>query len=108
MRNNSWLCVVVMAAVALLPGEALALNVQKTLQKQGCLKCHAISRKKDGPSIEDISAKYRKEENGAAKLHEHLTLEPEIEVDGKKEKHKKFEAKSSSDLDEVVEWILSK
>jgi len=108
MRMSSWLGAVVIASVALLPGEALALNVQKTLQKQGCLKCHAMSRKKDGPSIKEIAAKYREQEGGVAKLHEHLTSSPEIEVDGKKEKHKQFEAKSDSDLDEVVEWILSK
>ena len=108
MRSSNWLCAAVIAGIALAPAEAFAINVQKTLQKQGCLKCHAISRKKDGPSIEDIAAKYREEEDGVAKLHEHLTSAPEIEVDGKKEKHKQFEAKSDSDLDEVVEWILSK
>ncbi|WP_210394541.1 c-type cytochrome [Motiliproteus sediminis] len=87
---------------------AMAINVQKTLQKQGCLKCHAISRKKDGPSIKEIAEKYREQENGAVALREHLTSEPEIEVDGKKEKHKKFEADEPSDLDAVVEWVLSK
>lgn len=88
--------------------EAYALNVQKTLKKQGCLKCHAISRKKDGPSIKEISAKYKKEENGTEKLRTHLTESPDVEVDGKMEKHKKFEPKSEGDLNEVIEWILSK
>ncbi len=88
--------------------EAFAINAQKTLQKQGCLKCHAISRKKDGPSIKEIAKKYREEESGTAKLREHLTLSPDIEVDGKTEKHKKFKSKSDSDMDAVIEWILSK
>ena len=82
--------------------------MQKTLQKQGCLKCHAISRKKDGPSIKETAEKYRQKENGKEALRKHLTSSPEIEVDGKKEKHKKFESKSDGDLDAVIEWILAK
>lgn len=94
-------------ALSLSPMSAHALNAQKELQKQGCLKCHAISRKKDGPSIKETAEKYRSLDNGVEALRTHLTSSPEIEVDGKKEKHKMFEAKSDGDLDAVIEWILS-
>ncbi len=105
MRLVTLLLVCAMPVISV---DALAFNAQKVLKKQGCLKCHAISRSKDGPSIKDISKKYRQETDGIAKLRTHLTSSPEIEVDGKKEKHKQFESKSDSDLDDVIEWILSK
>lgn len=108
MRLIPFVAAPLFLALSLTPMDAQAFNAQKTLKKQGCLKCHAISRKKDGPSIKEIAKKYRDEEGGTAKLREHLTLSPDIEVDGKTEKHKKFESKSDTDMDAVIEWILSK
>ncbi len=108
MRIIPFISAPLFLALSLSPIDAQAFNAQKTLKKQGCLKCHAISRKKDGPSIKEIAKKYRSEENGTAKLREHLTLSPDIEVDGKSEKHKKFKSKSDTDMDAVIEWILSK
>tara|TARA_R110001583_G_scaffold58732_8_gene174889 strand:- start:2419 stop:2760 length:342 start_codon:yes stop_codon:yes gene_type:complete len=107
MRLTPFLITPLFVALSLTPVDAQALNVQKELQKQGCLKCHAISRQKDGPSIKETAKKYRELENGKEALRAHLTSAPEIEVDGKKEKHKMFEPKSDGDLDEVIEWILS-
>ena len=106
MRLTSLIISPLFLALSLSPLSAHALNVQKELQKQGCLKCHAISRDKDGPSIKDTAKKYRELENGTEALRAHLTSAPEIEVDGKKEKHKMFEPKSDGDLDGVIEWIL--
>lgn len=108
MKPIKALCAALVSVTALMASDVFALNVQKELKKQGCLKCHAISRSKDGPSIKEISKKYSEEEGGPAKLREHLLSSPEIEVDGKKEKHKQFESDDEGDLDKVVEWILSK
>jgi cytochrome c len=108
MRSIKLLAALLIAGLSMTSVEAFAFNAQKTLKKQGCLKCHAISRKKDGPSIKEIAVKYRKEEDGTQKLREHLTSAPVIEIEGKKEKHKQFKAKSPDDLDAVIEWILSK
>ncbi len=108
MRLPPYLIAPLFVTLSLSPITAHALNVQKELQKQGCLKCHAISRKKDGPSIKETAKKYRSEVNGREMLRGHLTSAPEIEVDGKKEKHKMFEPKDDGDLDAVINWILSK
>lgn len=108
MRSIKLFAAALATLVSLASVEAYALNVRKEMKKQDCFKCHAISREKDGPSIKEISAKYNGEENPFETLRTHLTSSPEIEVDGKKEKHKQFEADSEDDLKEVIEWILSK
>ncbi|RRJ82973.1 c-type cytochrome [Aestuariirhabdus litorea] len=95
------------ALLALTSIEAHAINAQRELQKQGCLKCHAVSRKKDGPSLKEIAAKYKDDSEAMAKLKEHASSSPEIEVNGKKETHKKLELEGA-DLDEVLTWILTR
>lgn len=107
MRIHALLTTPLVIALAFTAFEAQAFDARKELQKQGCLKCHAISRKKDGPSIKETAEKYRDDPQALVHLREHLTSSPEIEVDGKKEKHKQFEPKKDGDLDKVLEWILS-
>ncbi|WP_207063610.1 c-type cytochrome [Motiliproteus sp. SC1-56] len=107
MRSSKLIAATLALVVSGVSVEAFALNVRKEMKKQDCFKCHAISREKDGPSIKDIAAKYKDEENPFEALRTHLTSSPEIEVDGKKEKHKQFEADSEEDLKEVIDWILS-
>ncbi len=107
MRLTSLIIPPLFLALSLSPLSAQALNVQKELQKQGCLKCHAISRDKNGPSIKDTAKKYRELDDGIAALRAHLANTTDIEVDGEKEQHKMFESKSDGDIDDVIEWILS-
>lgn len=107
MRSIKKTCAFALLGLSLVSINVAAFNVQKTLKKQGCLKCHAISRQKDGPSIKEIAAKYLNDKEATAKLGAHLTSSPEIEVEGKVEIHKQFKPKSETDLDEVIRWILS-
>ncbi len=107
MRSIKQALAIGMIGLALVSVDVAAINVQKMLKNQGCLKCHAISRQKDGPSIKKLAAKYRDDLEATVKLRTHLTSSPEIGVEGKVEKHKQFEPKSATDLDEVIRWIRS-
>jgi cytochrome c len=34
-------------------------QAEAVLKKSGCMKCHAVSAKKEGPSFKDVAAKYK-------------------------------------------------
>ncbi|MCX7148919.1 MAG: c-type cytochrome [Rhodocyclales bacterium] len=78
------------------------------MKKSDCFKCHAIDKKKDGPSYKETSTKYKGKADAEDKLTKHITLEPMIEnKDGKKEKHKAIESTNAPEIKNVVQWILS-
>lgn len=54
MKTSLW----VVATVALL-GSGVSVAQSDVLKTKGCVNCHAPDTKKVGPSIKDISAKYK-------------------------------------------------
>ena len=76
-------------------------------KKSGCLKCHAIDKKKDAPSYKEIAAKYKGKPDAEDKLYKHATTNPEVEVDGKKEKHDSPKSKDEKEVRNLIRWILS-
>lgn len=106
------LCSVVATVIGLCiaPG-AQALDddgVQALMKKSNCLKCHSLDKKKEGPTFKETSAKYKGKADGPQKVYTHLTTNPEVEVDGKKEKHDNLKTKNDADIKDVVKWILSR
>lgn len=77
-------------------------------KKSGCLKCHAVDRKKDGPSFKETAAKYKSKADAEEKLVTHLTTTPKIKVDGKEELHDALKTKDQAQLKNLVRWILSR
>jgi cytochrome c len=77
------------------------------LKKSGCMKCHAVDKKKDGPAFKAVAAKYKGKADAEDKLTKHVTLEPMIEMDGQKEKHAALKSGSPAETKNVVEWILA-
>jgi cytochrome c len=77
-------------------------KIKKDLRKQDCFKCHSMTRDKDGPSFKATAERYRGDSQAADKLVTHLTTEPEVEVDGNKEKHKNYEG----DARLIADWLL--
>jgi len=77
-------------------------------KKSGCLKCHAVDRKKDGPSFKETAAKYKGKPDAEDKLFAHLTTNPKIKVDGKEELHDSLKTKDDAAAKNVVRWILSR
>ena len=76
-------------------------------KKSGCLKCHAIDKKKDAPSYKEIAGKYKGKPDAEDKLYKHATTNPEVEVDGKKEKHDSPKTKDEKEIRNLIRWILS-
>jgi len=89
------------AAIDAAAAEALMLD-------NGCNKCHAVAKKKDGPAYRDVAAKYRGKPDAEEKVTYHVTSGEMVKFDdGHEENHKKVKAKSPDDLKNLVNWILS-
>ena len=99
-----------LAAMAF-PGAAQTVDAtaaEALAKKSGCLKCHAVDRKKDGPPFKETAAKYKGKPEGEDKLVAHLTTSPKIKVDGKEELHDSLKTKDEAAIKNVVRWILSR
>ena len=81
---------------------------QALAKKSGCLKCHAIDKKKDAPSYKSIAEKYKGKPDAEDKLFKHATTNPEVEVDGKKEKHDAPKTRDEKEIRNLVRWVLTR
>jgi cytochrome c len=81
----------------------------QTLAKQsGCLKCHAVEKKKDGPAYRDVAAKYKGNPDAEKKLIYHITSGEKVKFeDGHEEEHKIVKTKDEAQIKNLVDWILS-
>jgi len=61
----------VMAAAAMLA--AASVQAQDVLKDKGCVKCHEADKKKVGPAIKDIAAKYKGNKDAEAMLAAKIT-----------------------------------
>ena len=77
-------------------------------KKSGCLKCHAVDKKKDGPSYKETAAKYKGKADAVDKITKHITTSPKIKVDGVEETHDALKSKDAKEIRNVVDWILSR
>ena len=82
-------------------------GAQALMKKSDCYKCHAIDKKKDGPSFKEVAKKYKGKADAEDKLAKHITTKPMIEVDGKKEEHKAVKSSDPAEIKNAVQWILS-
>ena len=77
-------------------------------KKSGCMKCHAVSAKKDGPSFKETAGKYKGKVDAEQKLYAHLTTNPKIKVDDKEELHESLKTKNDAEVKNVIRYILSR
>jgi cytochrome c len=99
-----------LGAIAM-PGWAQNVDVpaaEALTKKSGCLKCHAVDRKKDGPSFKETAGKYKGKPDAEEKILAHLTTNPKIKVDGKEELHDSLKTKDEAAIKNVVRYILSR
>src|SRR5919204_2849806 len=92
-------------------GAAQAQNVdvgaaEALTKKSGCMKCHSVTAKKDGPSFKETAAKYKGKPDAEATLYEHLTTGPMIKIDGKEERHEIIKSKNDAEIKNVIAYIL--
>ena len=101
----------IIIAAACLPFAANAAvdaeAAQALMKKSDCFKCHAIDKKKDGPSYKEVSKKYKGKADAEDKLYKHMTSKPMVEIDGKKEEHKAINSKDKAEVTNAIQWILS-
>lgn len=91
-------------------GSALAQDAaaaEALARKSGCLKCHGIDKKKDGPALKEISGKYKGKGDAEQKLTTHVTTSPKVKIDDKEEDHEQLKSKDPGEIKNVVKWILS-
>ncbi|WP_301100338.1 c-type cytochrome [Propionivibrio sp.] len=83
-------------------------TAQALAKKEGCLKCHAIDKKKEGKPLREISAKYKGKPDAEAKLLHHMTAGEKVKLDnGTEEDHKIIKTKDKAELANLIAWILS-
>ena len=82
-------------------GEALA-------KKEGCLKCHAIDKKKDAESLKGIAKKFAGKPDAEAKIMTQTTTGAKVKLeDGSEDEHKIVKTKDKAELSNMIQWILS-
>ena len=93
------------------PGTALASDeaaARDLAQSSGCFKCHGVDKKKDGPALRDVAAKYKGNADAETKLIYHVTSGEMVKFDdGHEEHHKKVKTNNPNDTRNLVQWILS-
>lgn len=99
------------AAAATLPFAAHAADdkaAEKILRDNDCTKCHSVAKEKEGPPYRKVAEKYKGKPDGEPKIITHMTSEPVVEVDGKKEKHQRIKTDDAAALKNLAQWILSR
>jgi cytochrome c len=77
-------------------------------KKSGCMKCHSVSAKKEGPSFKDTAAKYKGKPDAEKALTAFLTTNPKVKVDGKEEMHDAPKTNDQAQVTNLVKYILSR
>ena len=109
---NRKLAVALVASFAFAPAAALAAGVDADaathlMKKSNCFKCHAIDKKKDAPSYQEIAKKLKGKPDAEQKLYTHLTTHPMVKVEGKEEHHASLKTKDDAEIHNVIKFILS-
>jgi cytochrome c len=81
---------------------------EASLKKSGCLKCHAVDRKKDGPSFKESAAKFKAKPDGEKLLISLISTAHKIKVDGKEEDHDPLKTKNEAEIKNVATYILTR
>ncbi len=97
------------AALLSVPVQAAdAAAAEALAKKEGCLKCHAVDKKKDAASMKDIAKKYAGKPDAEAKILSQITAGVKFKLeDGTEEEHKIVKTKDKAELSNMIQWILS-
>lgn len=91
------------------PVFAVDADAAKILARQnGCFKCHAVDKKKEGSSYREIAAKYKGKAGAEERLYTHITTGEKAKFeDGHEEDHKIIKTKDEAEIKNLIQWILS-
>jgi cytochrome c len=93
------------------PGFAQTVDAdaaQALAKKSDCFKCHAVDKKKDGPSFKETAGKLKGKADAEEEVYKHVTTAPKVKIDGKEEEHKIVKSKDEAEIRNLVRWILSR
>lgn len=97
-------------AEAAAPEKVDAEAAENLARKDKCLRCHGVTKQKEGPSFKSIADKYRGDNEAADKILKHITEGKDVAnfPDGHKELHKYDKKHNLDQLRNMVNWILSR
>ncbi len=101
---------VVIPLLVLFAGHAAAVDAKaaETLARQGgCLKCHGIDKKKEGPSLKEIAAKWRGKPDAFPKLTKQVTVVSKVKIEGNEEEHGAVKTQDPAAIKNLLEWLLA-
>lgn len=77
-------------------------------KKSGCMKCHSLTAKKEGPAFKKTAADLKGKADAEKKLYTHLTTKPKVKLeDGSEEEHSTLKTKDDAEIKNVIQWILA-
>jgi cytochrome c len=100
-----------LAATAAVSSHAQGVDIaaaEALAKKSNCSKCHAVDKKKDGPSYQTTAAKYKGKSDAEAKLVKHITTGPKVKIDDIEEEHQIVKTKDEAEIKNLVRYILSR
>ncbi len=98
---------VTVADEAALPGIDVA-SARSLAMRNNCLRCHGLSKHKEGPTYAEVAAEYRAKPDAENRLYDHLTSgRGKIMSDGHIEHHKTISARKPEEIRNLVRWILA-
>jgi cytochrome c len=113
MKLQAILPAVLVSTVALFgaSGSAFAADAEAAAalaKTSGCMKCHAIAEKKEGPAFKETAKKMKGKADAEQKLFTHLTTKPKVKLeDGSEEEHSGLKTKDEAAIKNVIQWILA-
>ena len=80
----------------------------KLAKSKSCLRCHGITKKKEGPPYKVIADFYKSNPDAEDVIFEHVTTGAKIKMsDGHKEIHKSVTDLNPDAVRNLVRWILA-
>jgi cytochrome c len=80
----------------------------KLARSQSCLRCHSVSKKKEGPSYASVAKVYKGDKDAEDTIYKQVTETPKVKLsDGHKELHKAVQNMSKEQIMNLVRWILA-
>lgn len=85
-----------------------AAAARKMARANSCLRCHAVEKKKEGPSYHAIAYKYKGQDGALQQLVKHITSGEKVRLsDGHEEDHKITKSRDDAEIRNLVAWILA-
>lgn len=81
---------------------------QALAKSSNCFKCHAVDKKKDGPSFKETATRLKGKANAEDEVYKHLTTAPKVKVDGEEQEHQIVKSKDEAAIRNLGRWILSR